>query len=183
VELTNFTARIVNGKTLLEWTTVTETNNLGFELERKLAEKDWVTIGFVEGQGTTSETQNYRFSDKGIAGILHYRLKQIDYDGSITFSDEIEVNGVSVSTLQLEQNYPNPFNPATIINYQLGNDGFVNLKVFDLLGEEVAVVIDEYQIAGNYSITFNGNDLPGGMYVYQLNSGNYSESKKMLLIK
>ncbi len=127
--------------------------------------------------------QNYRFSDEGIAGTLYYRLKQIDYDGSITFSEEIEVNGVTVSTIHLAQNYPNPFNPATIINYQLGNDGFVSLKVFNSLGEEVAVVIDDYQSAGNYKITFNGNDLPSGMYVYQLKSGNYSESKKMLLLK
>ncbi len=88
-----------------------------------------------------------------------------------------------VSTIHLAQNYPNPFNPATIINYQLGNDGFVSLKVFNSLGEEVAVVIDDYQSAGNYRITFNGNDLPSGMYVYQLKSANYSESKKMLLLK
>ena len=183
VELINFTARIVNGITLLEWTTVSETNNLGFEVERKLAEQGWVTIAFVEGHGTTTKNQNYRFSDEGIAGTLYYRLKQIDYDGSITFSEEIEVNGVTVSTIHLAQNYPNPFNPATIINYQLGNDGFVSLKVFNSLGEEVAEVIDEYQSAGSYRITFNGNDLPSGMYVYQLKSGNYSESKKMMLLK
>ena len=183
VELVNFTARIVNGKTMLEWRTATETNNLGFEVERKLMEQDWITIGFAEGHGTTTETQIYKFIDKGIAGNLYYRLKQIDYDGSITYSEEIEVNGVTVSSIQLEQNYPNPFNPATIINYQLGNDGFVSLKIFNSLGEEVTVVIDEYQSAGSYSITFNGNDLPSGMYVYKLTSGNYSESKKMLLMK
>jgi hypothetical protein len=88
-----------------------------------------------------------------------------------------------VSTIHLAQNYPNPFNPATIINYQLGNDGFVSLKVFNSLGQEVAVVIDEYQTAGNYKITFSGSDLPSGMYVYRLKSGKYSESKKMLLLK
>ena len=88
-----------------------------------------------------------------------------------------------VSTIHLAQNYPNPFNPATIINYQLGNDGFISLKVFNSFGEEVAVVIDDYQSARNYKITFNGNDLPSGIYVYQLISGNYFESKKMLLMK
>ena len=88
-----------------------------------------------------------------------------------------------VSTIHLAQNAPNQFNPATIINYQLGNDGFVNLKVFNSLGEEVAVIIHEYQSAGNYRITFNGNDLPSGMYMYQLTSGIYSESKKMLMKK
>jgi len=183
VEFINFTARIVNGKTMLEWITATETNNLGFEVERKLAALGWITIGFVEGKGTTTEIQNYRFIDEGISGNVYYRLKQVDYDGSITYSEEIEVNGVTVSSIQLEQNYPNPFNPATIIKYQLGNDGFVTLKVFNSLGEEVTVVIDEYQSAGSYSITFNGNDLPSGMYVYQLQSGTYSANKKMLLLK
>jgi len=88
-----------------------------------------------------------------------------------------------VSTIHLAQNYPNPFNPATIINYQLGNDGFISLKVFNSFGEEVAVVIDDYQSNENNKITFNGNDLPSGTYVYRLKSGKYSESKKMLLLK
>jgi hypothetical protein len=90
---------------------------------------------------------------------------------------------VVVSTIQLEQNFPNPFNPATTIKYQLGNDGFVNLKVFNSLGEEVVDLVNEFQKAGNHQIIFDGRDLPSGMYVYQLTSGNYKESKKMLMLK
>jgi hypothetical protein len=90
---------------------------------------------------------------------------------------------VVVSTIQLEQNYPNPFNPATTIKYQLGNDGFVTLKVFNELGEEVAVLVNEFQKGGSHQLIFNANDLPSGMYVYQLTSGNYVESRKMILMK
>jgi hypothetical protein len=185
VELTSFTGRIVNGKTLLEWTTATETNNLGFEILRatQVDSKEWTTIGFVSGKGTTSETQYYSYIDDGISGKAYYRLRQVDYKGTYNYSDIIEVNGVTVSTIQLEQNYPNPFNPTTIINYQLGNDGFANLKVFNSLGEEVAELVNEFQKGGSYQVVFDASELPSGIYVYKISSGNYSDIKKMLYMK
>ena len=184
VELTSFTGRIVEGKTLLEWTTTTETNNLGFEILRSIKnDDDWTTIAFISGKGTTIETQYYSFVDESMGGKLFYRLRQVDYNGTYNYSDIIELNGVTVSTLLLEQNYPNPFNPVTTINYQLGNDGFVNLKVFNSLGEEVAELVNEVQKGGSYQITFNAKELPSGIYVYQLSSGNYKETKKMLFMK
>jgi len=185
VELTSFTGRIVKGKTLLEWTTATETNNLGFEILRatQVESKEWTTIGFVSGKGTTSETQYYSYIDDSNSGKLFYRLRQVDYNGTYNYSDIIEVNGVTVSTIQLEQNYPNPFNPTTTINYQIGNDGFANLKVFNSLGEEVAELVNEFRQGGSYQVVFNATALPTGIYAYQLSSGNYKETKKMLLIK
>jgi hypothetical protein len=184
VELTSFTGRIVEGKTLLEWTTTTETNNLGFEILRSIKnDDDWTTIAFISGKGTTIETQYYSFVDESMGGKLFYRLRQVDYNGTYNYSDIIEVNGVTVSTLLLEQNYPNPFNPATTINYQLGNDGFVNLKVFNSLGEEVAELVNKFHKGGSYQITFDAKELPSGIYVYQLSSGSYKETKKMLFVK
>ncbi len=127
--------------------------------------------------------QYYSFTDEGIAGTVYYRLKQVDYNGSYNYSQVIEVSGVTVSTIQLEQNYPNPFNPATTIKYQLGNDGFVSLKVFNALGEEVAELVNQFQKAGSHQLIFEGKDLPSGMYVYKITAGNYTESKKMILLQ
>jgi len=183
VELTNFTARVSGGNIILEWSTATELNNLGFEIERSLNQRTWITIGFIEGHGTTTEPQNYSFIDDGIGGIVYYRLKQIDFDGTYEFSFVIAVNSASVTTMDLEQNYPNPFNPNTNIKYQIGNDGFVNLEVINSLGEVVATLISEFKQAGTYQISFNGTNLSSGVYVYILKSGNFIQSKKMILLK
>jgi hypothetical protein len=183
VELINFTHRIVNGKVILDWVTATELNNLGFEIQRSTDNNIFVTVGFVEGNGNSTSNKYYSFTDENIIGKVFYRLKQVDYDGSYNYSQIIEVDGVTVTTIQLEQNYPNPFNPATTIKYQLGNDSFVNLKVFNALGEEVAELVNKFQKAGNHQLIFNAESLPSGMYVYKLTSGNYVESKKMLMLK
>lgn len=183
VELINFTAKIINGKNILEWTTATEKNNLGFEIQRSLDNNIFTTIGFVQGSGTSTEFHHYSFTESGTGNTLYYRLKQIDFNGSYTYSKVIKINSATVSTLQLDQNYPNPFNPVTNIKYQLGNNGFVTLKVFNSLGEEIAVLVNEFKNAGNYNVTFNAKDLPSGIYIYQLSAGNFSEEKKMILLK
>ncbi len=183
VELISFTHNIVNGKVILEWVTATELNNRGFEIQRSMDNNLFVTIGFVQGKGNSTTNQYYSFTDESIDGKIYYRLKQMDYLGTYNYSNVIEVNGVTISTIQLEQNYPNPFNPVTNIKYQLGNDGFVSLKVYNSIGEEVAELVNDFQKGGNYQLTFDGKNLPSGMYVYKLVSGNYVESKKMLLLK
>ena len=183
VELISFTHRIVNGKVTLNWVTATELNNMGFEIQRSLDNNIFVTIGFVEGTGNSTTNQYYSFTDESIPGKIYYRLKQVDFNGSYNYSQVIEVDGVTVSTIQLQQNYPNPFNPNTTIKYQLGNDGFVNLKVFNSLGEQVAELVNQSQKGGSYQLIFEAKDLPSGIYVYQLSSGNYTESKKMILLR
>jgi len=183
VELISFTYKIVNGKVVLDWVTATELNNWGFEIQRSIDNNIFVTVGFVEGKGTSTTNQYYRFTDEGIAGKVYYRLKQVDFNGSYNYSQVVEVDGVTASTIQLEQNYPNPFNPSTTIKYQIGNDGFVNLKVFNSLGEQVAELVNEFQKGGSHQIAFNAKDLPSGIYVYKLSSENYIESKKMILLK
>ena len=183
VELISFTHRIVNGKVTLIWVTATELNNMGFEIQRSLDNNIFVTIGFVGGKGNSTTNQYYSFTDESIPGKIYYRLKQVDFNGSYNYSQIIEVDGVTVSTIQLQQNYPNPFNPNTTIKYQLGNDGFVNLKVFNSLGEQVAEPVNQFQKGGSHQLIFEAKDLPSGIYVYQLSSGNYTESKKMILLR
>jgi CubicO group peptidase (beta-lactamase class C family) len=186
VELTSFTASTSEGKVYLNWTTATELNNLGFEIERKLDNSDWDRIGFVEGHGTTTEPIVYFYSDDIInitANSLAYRLKQIDFDGTYEYSEEIEIDVGGPLTFSLEQNYPNPFNPSTNIKYNVPENGFVKLAVYNLVGEEVDVLVNGQVNAGFYEIEFDASKLPSGVYIYRLTAGSFTNSKKMLLLK
>jgi len=184
VELTSFTVLLRGNNVLLSWSTASELNNKGFEIERSSVNGQWSLVGFVEGHGTTSEQQNYYYKDSSLtSGKYSYRLKQIDYDGSFKYSQEIEIDLFSPLKYALEQNYPNPFNPTTTISYSIQKAGEVTLKVYDMLGIEVASLVNENQEAGNYSIEFNAAELPSGIYVYRLASGNFMETKKLVLLK
>jgi hypothetical protein len=186
VELTSFIGTPQGNSVILDWTTATELNNRGFEIERQI-DGAWVTVGFVEGKGTTSDVQSYRFTDKldlVKAQTISYRLRQIDFDGTYSYSNEIEVEYSPVpNNLVLEQNYPNPFNPTTKINYQLPANGFVNLKIFDALGNEVITLLNQVQNEGVHSIDFNADNLTSGIYFYTLRFNDVTKSNKMILIK
>lgn len=112
-----------------------------------------------------------------------YRLKQIDFDGSYSYSNQVEVIIHLPETFSLSQNYPNPFNPTTKIRYELKERGRVDLKIYDVLGKEIADLVNKTQNPGQYTITFDGNNLPSGVYIYSLRVNNFLESKKMTLIK
>ena len=186
VELTSFTAQVNVGIVQLSWTTGTELNNLGFEIERKLDNSDWDRIGFVAGHGTTTEPKEYSYSDdiKNITAYsLAYRLKQIDFDGTYEYSEEIEIDVGGPLTFSLEQNYPNPFNPSTNIKYNVPENGFVKLAVYNLVGEEVNVLVNGQVNAGFYELEFDASKLPSGVYFYRLQAGSFVETKKMILLK
>ncbi|MCW9066408.1 MAG: T9SS type A sorting domain-containing protein [Ignavibacteriaceae bacterium] len=184
VELTSFTAVDKNGKVVLNWTTATELNNQGFEIERRSSENEYITIGYVDGYGTTTEPIEYSFIDNSSqAGTFFYRLKQIDFGGEYEYSDEIEIEVTGPLTFELGQNYPNPFNPGTSINYSIPEAGFVTLDVFNLLGEKVASLVSEVQNAGKYEVNFDASKLTSGVYFYQLQTDNNISVKKMLLLK
>lgn len=184
VELTSFLAEKASNKIMLKWTTASELNNSGFSIER-LSSDHWEDIGFISGSGTTTSTKYYSFIDYSpVSGVSYYRLKQSDFDGSFTYSKEIEVNfNGLVSAFTLEQNYPNPFNPSTTISWQSPVGSLHTLKVYDVLGNEVATLFNEYGEAGNHKITFNASGLASGIYYYRLISGSSVETKKMLLVK
>jgi len=184
VELISFTASVSGKSVTLRWTTATELNNLGFEVQRSIETIDWNAIVFVEGEGTTTSSHNYNCVDNSVSlGNYFYRLKQIDLDGSFSFSDVVEVDVSTPTDCALEQNYPNPFNPSTIISYQLPVSSDVTLKVYNVLGNEVAALVNEVQPTGKYEITFNASSLSSGTYFYKLQTGNFSETKKMILIR
>ncbi len=188
VELFSFKANVSGNNVNLNWTTATEVNNSGFQIERseKLEEGNlhWEKIGFVPGFGTTTESKSYSFTDQNLpSGKYQYRLNQIDFDGTFEYSNTIEVDILSPIEFSLEQNYPNPFNPSTKIRFTIPESGNVSLKIFNLLGSEVATLINEEQQAGNYEVEFNAAALASGIYFYRLQAGSFVETKKMLLIK
>ncbi len=184
VELTSFLAEQTAKGILLRWITASELNNSGFVIER-LSSNLWEDIGFVNGKGTTTSSNQYSFIDNSpLPGVSYYRLKQLDFDGSFTYSNEIEVTFSDILTdFVLEQNYPNPFNPSTVIGYQLSVNSFVSLKVYDVLGNELVTLVDEYHEAGRHSFTFDASQLASGLYIYRLSAGSFVESKKMLFLK
>ncbi len=184
VELVSFGAVVDGGNVMLNWTTATETNNLGFEVLRKDLNTDWKKIGFVSGFGTTTEPRYYSFYDNTFgASSYKYKLKQLDFDGTFTFSKEINVEVNLPAVFSLEQNYPNPFNPNTVISYRLPISSNITLKIFDILGNEVATLVDDFKEAGYHSVEFNATGLSSGVYFYSIKTDGAYEVKKMTLIK
>jgi len=184
VELASFSANVINNEVELSWITATETNNQGFDIQRKSDNGEFSSIGYINGAGTTTETQAYSYIDKNLsAGNYVYRLKQIDFDGTFKYSNEVSVEVANLTTFALEQNYPNPFNPSTTIKYSLPENSFVKLAVFNLLGEEVATLVNETKESGAYSLSFDASGLPSGTYIYQLQAGSSIQSMKMILLK
>ena len=185
VELVSFTGYAENGKVYLRWTTATETNNYGFQVERKKekGESVWDNIGFVEGHGNSNSPKEYSFADNlAESGKYYYRLKLIDTDGTFEYSSIIETEN-NIMIYSLSQNHPNPFNPTTEISYSIPRETFVELKVYDLLGKEVASLVNKEKPAGNYKVSFNAGYLSSGIYFYTLRAGKYIETKKMILLK
>ena len=186
VELTSFSAAAAGNNVNLLWQTATETNNSGFEIQRKSSTSDFRQIGFISGAGTTTELSNYSFTDYKLpAGKYSYRLKQLDFDGTYEFSNEVEVDVINVADFILAQNYPNPFNPNTTINFQLPVTSNVNLKVYDVLGNEIVALVNEEKPAGSYDVQFSidGFQLSSGVYYYKLQAGSFIEIKKMIVLK
>ena len=184
VELTSFATSIIGNDVKLLWETATETNNSGFSVERKIAGSEFAEVGFVPGFGTTTEPKSYTFNDQNLrAGKYKYRLKQIDFDGTFIYYDEVEVDINTPATFRLDQNYPNPFNPSTNIIYSIPAAGNVKLSVYNLVGEEVAVLVNGYSEVGQFNVTFDALNLPSGIYLYKLQSTNSVQTRKMTLLR
>jgi len=190
VELVSFNASVENFNVTLRWSTASELNNKEYIIERKQqGESAWLNVGKIEGKGTTSQLSNYILIDKNIIpGSYIYRLKQIDFDGSYSYSREAFVTVDALpEDFSLEQNYPNPFNPATKIKFSIVESGLVTLKVYNLLGQEVVTLVNETLNSGVYNIDFDASSAAGGLtsgtYLYKITAGNFSSSKKMLLVK
>jgi hypothetical protein len=189
VELTSFTATANHLTAQLSWSTATEKNNYGFDVERRLEGSNatqWTKVGFVSGSGTKFSPTEYSYTDKGITpGHYAYRIKQIDNDGMFTYASSIEVEiGLAPKELALAQNYPNPFNPTTTIEFTVPQDGHAALTIFNSLGQMVAKVFDgEAQAGYIQKATFDASRLASGIYFYRLETGKSSLMKKLILLR
>jgi hypothetical protein len=190
VELSSFVSVVTNNDVTLNWSTASETNNSGFDIERaidngQLTIDNWSKVGNVNGNGTINEPREYSFTDRNLAsGKYAYRLKQIDYNGNFEyFNLSNEVNVGVPSQFELSQNYPNPFNPSTNVEFGISELGFVSLKVYNALGMEVATLVNEVKPAGYYKVSFNGSNLSSGIYFYSIKAGDFVSTKRMTLIK
>jgi len=184
VELTSFAGKYFGNAVELKWSTATETNNLGFSIERKTENSSWSKIGFVSGRGTTTEQSYYSFVDENVStNNYSYRLKQMDFDGSFEYSNVVEIDVKQVSEYSLSQNYPNPFNPSTTIEFNISEQALVNLSVYNLLGEKVATIVNDFMESGRHKVEFNGSELASGIYLVKMTSGNFSDVIKINLLK
>ncbi len=185
VELVSFTAMLNDGFAELQWRTATESNNRGFEIERKSG-SGWEKVGFASGHGTTTHENLYNFRDdvsRLQSEVISYRLKQIDFNGTYEYSSETRINKALPADFRLMQNYPNPFNPSTQINFSIPKASHVILKVYDINGREAATLLNQNKAAGNYAIDFNAANLASGIYYYTITAGSFSDTKKMILMK
>ncbi|MBN1632762.1 MAG: T9SS type A sorting domain-containing protein [Ignavibacteria bacterium] len=179
----------VNGRDVkLNWITENEENNTGFEVQKaesRSQETEWKNIGFIQGKGNSNEPVSYCFEDRNLSsGKYKYRLKQIDYNGNYEYFElENEVIIGVPKKFELAQNYPNPFNPVTNINFDLPESGLVSLKIFDLLGREVAIVVNEFKEAGYYTVQYNAEGLSSGIYFYRLEAYGNSIVRKLAVMK
>jgi hypothetical protein len=185
VELVSFNAKVRNNVVFLDWRTATEVNNYGFEVERSFDSKNWAKVGFVNGHGNSNSPKEYFFEDSKLSNNSYqYRLRQVDNDGSFAFSNIVSVSLNQVpDNFALYQNYPNPFNPTTSIKYTIAEESFVSIKVYSIIGSEIATLVNEKLSAGSYEINFDASSLSSGAYIYKIQAGNFSETKKMILNK
>ena len=188
VELSLFIAVLNGNSVILEWRTETEVSIYGFEIERASSSttpvQGWAKIGFVQGYGNSNSPKDYSFTDTPEEETsFQYRLKQIDTDGKFQYSDIVTVEIATPIQFELNQNFPNPFNPATHITYNLPRDGFVTIKVYDIVGSEIATLVNEEKNAGSYLVTFNGVNLSSGVYICTMTGNSFVKSIKMLMIK
>lgn len=187
VELTSFNGKYLDKSVNLFWSTASESNNQGFEIERK-TNSSWNKIGYVAGNGNSLNKIEYSFEDKNIsAESIQYRLKQIDYDGSFQYSEVINI--IAAPTIFTIGNYPNPFNPSTKIRYSVPVESRINIIIYNILGEKIDELTNEIQQQGSFEINWSGNNHPSGIYLLSIveisTNGNSSNSKtiKMNLIK
>ena len=188
IQMASFAANVVRDNQVeVAWRTVSETNNYGFEIYRKRGDAgEWAKVSFLQGHGTTLAPQSYTYVDAGLSfGKYTYRIKQVDLDGkSETFPEMSVTVGVGPDKFVLAQNYPNPFNPSTLIEFVVPMSGHATMKVYNVLGQEVATLFDGNAEAGKINTArFNASNLPSGMYFYTLRSAGKVETKRMLLMK
>ena len=184
VELVSFSASLFDQTITLRWSTATEVDNFGFEIERQNGNNlMWIAAGFVKGCGTSNARKEYMFRDRvGSGNVVRYRLKQIDRNGSVAYSGTLSVN-LGPSGFGLSRNFPNPCNPSTTISYTIPTRSHVRLSVFNTLGQKVVELVHGEKEAGSYNVTFDASRLASGVYFYRLQAGSFVQTKKLVVVK
>jgi hypothetical protein len=187
VELTAFDARADGETVQLSWKTASETNNAGFDVQRKRSGADgWTKVGFVEGHGTTSQPQTYAFDDAGVpfeADSLRYRLKQVDLDGAFEYAASAEVAFAAPEQVALHGNYPNPFADQTTIRYEVPQTSEVRIAVYNVLGQRVTTLVNGEKSAGRHQIRLDASRLSSGVYVVRLTSDGSTATHKLTVVR
>jgi hypothetical protein len=187
VKFISLTSNVSGRNIILNWKTSFEKNNSGFDIERKISgTNEWKKISFVTGKGNSNVPVQYTYEDKKLnCGKYNYRFKQIDYNGNFEYfalNGEVEIS--NPGKFILNQNYPNPFNPKTKIDFELPVDCKVTLKVYDITGRDIVVLLNnEFKKTDYYTIEFDGSRFSSGLYFYRLITDGFSETKKMILLK
>jgi hypothetical protein len=186
VELSSFTAKVLkDGGIKLDWRTETEVSNYGFNIERSIDEGEWNTLGFLEGFGNSNSPKDYSFTDKDLfagGSKFQYRLKQVDTDGKFEYSHVVEVE-IMPTKFELSQNFPNPFNPSTTIKFTLPKETQLKINVYNMIGELVQTLAEGTYEAGFHKVSLNASNLPSGAYIYRIESSEFVQVKKMVLLK
>ena len=193
IQLSSFVASALSSTQVrLDWTTLSETKNYGFEIEKSASSGGPYTKiadSFTKGQGTTIVPHTYSYTDNAATtGSSYYRLRQIDLDGAVTFSDPQHVDVLtSVSggevpvQAMLAQNYPNPFNPSTVIRYGLPAKAHVTLTVVNTLGQPVATLVNGEVGPGYHEVRFNAEGLAAGVYFYRITAGSFVQDEQTVI--
>ena len=186
VELASFNANVTGRNVDLSWTTSSESNNAGFDIERRSSEgNEWTKVGNVSGNGTSTQLHDYSYTDRNVfTGKYNYRLKQTDYNGNFEYHNlTSEINVGTPNSFSLKQNYPNPFNPTTKIDFDIAVDGNVKLTLYNSSGKEVGTLVNDFRTAGYHTVTFDARNISSGIYYYKLESNGVSKVMKMTLLK
>ncbi len=193
VELLGFTGSVKAAGIELLWETASETNNSGFEVQRKLTnEQEWNQVAFVGGAGTAVTNKYYSFLDKKVktGETYSYRLRQIDNDGTVSCSSSntITITYDLIGNLELFQNTPNPFNSETTLSYYLPIDTDIKLDIIDIYGKVVKVLANGTVKAGKTIVNWDGRDsegslVPSGTYIYRILAGKESKTQKMTIVR
>jgi hypothetical protein len=183
VEFTLFNAKVNENSVELKWSTSSEENNKGFQIERNSG-SSWQKLDFVQGKGYSANNNTYLYNDNNLLpGTYQYRLKQIDNDGNFKYSSVVEAHIEAPNVYELSQNYPNPFNPSTSIKFTLAEGGYVTLTIYNLLGQAIKVLVDEHMSKGVHTVHFDADDLKSGLYLYKIETDNFSQMRKMTLLR
>lgn len=187
VELVAFDGIVDAGIVRLAWQTLTETNNAGFEVQRRVDEAGaWTVLGFVEGAGTTAEPQTYRFADRALpvgAATLTYRLRQVDLDGTAALSPAVEVVVGRAAAFAFHPPFPNPSPDAVTLRYELPQRAPVRLTLYNLLGQRVATLVDATEPPGRKEVRVDLRRLAAGLYIAVLDTGDTHAVRRIVVVK